>query len=117
MRGKKYRVLPAFFLISALFLIHKQGPQPVFAKITQVYPDAKAQDDAKTQVDAKARDDAEVPKNSATRTAKVPPGLGAHKPTYVIFTWTPYDEDREREEIKYQISFKQRVYPWGNLAD
>lgn len=105
MRWRKYRILPALFIIPALFLIHIQRPQTVFAEATQVYADAEAQVDA------------EVAEDSATRTAKVPPGLGAHKPTYVIFTWTPYDEGREREEIKYQISFKQRVYPWGNLAD
>lgn len=56
-------------------------------------------------------------KNMATAVPRVPPGLTAHKPTYFLVTWSSFDEDRLKEEIKYQLSFKQRLYPWGELTN
>ncbi len=51
------------------------------------------------------------------RTSKIPSGLGAYKPNYFLFTRSSFDENRKKEEVKYQLSFKQRVYPWGELEN
>jgi len=44
-------------------------------------------------------------------------GFSAHKPNYfLLYTYSNYQTDRQKEEIKFQISIKQRMlrfYGWG----
>ena len=69
---------------------------------------------AATEQTSDEEKDQEIP---ATPFPRLPPGLEPHKPTYFLFTWTSFDEDRHKEELKFQLSFKQRLFPWGELIN
>ena len=101
MHWANYSRLFSFFFITVVFTFLSFNPCPVSA------------DTDPSQI----KNDENVTESAVTKTARIPPGLGAHKPTYAIFTWSSYDEDRKNEEIKYQISFKQRIFPWGYIAN
>ena len=101
MHWANYSRLFSFIFITVVFTFLSFNPCPVSA------------DTDPSQI----KNDENVTESAVTKTARIPPGLGAHKPTYAIFTWSSYDEDRKNEEIKYQISFKQRIFPWGYIAN
>lgn len=100
----KDRIIFLLFLGAVLIIGTPLSPQPVFAESEQPEP--------VEQTESKENET----ENMTAADPEISPGLGAHKPTYFLFTWTSFDEDRQKEELKFQISFKQRLYPWRELT-
>ena len=98
MNRLKKSALFLFFWAAFLTIGPSLQPHPVFAD------------------NGNAATEEEESKNNSPLNWKITPGLGIHKPTYMLFTWTSFDAGRRKEELKFQISFKQRLFPWGGLS-